>query len=187
VVSPVRVRVSPSHSPRSRIAARCSGRRGIDWAHSPSPVGKAWCLRFEFWPGIPDRDWVSRTRTEDTTAARVPDACPNRRLGLLRERRASRTARSSVASSQPGWAEPSARRSRLKPPVPRRYGRTHGPVGHARSDRGNQARAQHRRGRLRVVHSESLPGTPWRHLHRRDNGSAWEGVDGRASNSAGLR
>jgi putative transposase len=24
-------------------------------------------------------------------------------------------------------------------------------------------------------------------LHRRDNGSAWEGVDGRASNSAGLR
>ena len=40
--------------------------------------------------------------------------------------------------------------------VPRRAGRTHGPVGHARSNRGNQARAQHRRGRLRVVPSEPL-------------------------------
>ena len=63
------------------------------------------------------------------------------------------TARSSVAFS-PAWMGLAHVGHGLKPPVPRRAGRTHGPVGQARSDGGKQARAQHRRGRLRVVRSE---------------------------------
>ena len=50
VVSPARVRVSPSQSPRSRMVTRYSGRRGIDRSRSSASVGKAWCLRFEFGP-----------------------------------------------------------------------------------------------------------------------------------------
>jgi hypothetical protein len=75
------------------------------------------------WPGIPRRDWVSRTRTENTTPARV-------RMRVLIDGPgfgASVMQLEPLARSQPRWAELSARRSRLKPPVPRPAGRTHGP------------------------------------------------------------
>ena len=106
--------VSPSLSPRSRMVTRYSDRRGIDRACSPSPVGKARRLRFERRPGIPRRDSGFPDSNREHHTRPCPNACPNRRPALLRERRANRTARSSVALSQPGWAEPSARRSRLK-------------------------------------------------------------------------
>jgi hypothetical protein len=135
-----------------------------------SPVGKAWCLRFEFWPGIPRRDWVTRTRTEDTTPARVlmrvliddqtsqGASCDSNRSLVGRPFPASvRAKRTSVTAQAPGHAAcwPHARAGRtcsLRP--------------------GNQARAQHRRGRLRVVLSGSVRHGDWAVARERFGGGA---------------
>jgi hypothetical protein len=64
------------------------------------------------WPGLPRRDWVSETRTEDTTPARVLMRVLIDGPGFRGSVVQLEPLRSSVALSQPGWAELLARRSR---------------------------------------------------------------------------
>jgi hypothetical protein len=101
------------------------------------------------WPGIPRRDWVSRTRTENTTPARV-------RMRVLIDGPgfgASVMQLEPLARSQPRWAELKRTSVTAQAAGPAACWPDARAVGHARSDRGNQAGAHHRRGRLRVLPS----------------------------------
>ena len=152
MVSPVRVRVSPSGEPESRLVAGFSGSRSQGFEGSDTSRGSRGVVR-------PSREFtipaimMFASGSEAVRWTCGPFLRPRVLLHVLIDRPASEGASCNstplaVGRPLPAWVGLSAHRSRLKPPV--LAGRK-GPSDMLALTAESRREAQHRRGRLRVV------------------------------------